>query len=1407
VRTNFGRHFANYCCLMVLATLSLLTTASAQQTLGSINGTVLDASSAAVSGSTVTVTDADINITRTVQTQANGFFQIFNLPIGTYKVHATHDGFDTTELVGVSVQEARATTLNITLKVGQISTSVEVTSNPLLNATDATNGYTLDAQQIAITPLATGSFTQLAVLSPGVNAELLSGLDSNSGLGNQPIWANGQRSSSNTFQVNGVDATNLFNGQSSSGSTSQRYNFNIGGGSTSGSSSAGAATVGGANPVGTSVFGSNGNSLPSPPPEFLQELRVNTSMYDAQQGATSGAQIDANTLTGTNKWHGQLYGTFANSSLNAAPYFFKQEYLLATQGIGSFPESLANPSLHRWNSGLTVGGPVIKNKLFFFAAYQHGYNSDQSTALSQFNVPSGLSDDRSTIGLTNALTSWNNGTPLSGVTISPIASALMNAKLPSGQYMIPSAQNSQPFEYGVPNVTLIGTSALTADQATASLDYDLTKSDRLEFKYYYQNDPVTKPYNFAQVGGFPSTQDNGSQVGALDNTITIGSRLNWEQRLGYARMLSYSYYTQTLPGDPSLGSNYGIGSGSTPPSLGLAAGLPGLLLEQFPIKGSSSVSPSLKVGPFSSFADMGYYQNRLNPSTNVILTVGNHTLVAGGGYNYTQLNIDNNRTGIAQITAQNFETFLEGNAYKSNVVETIDPNTHKNLADRYYRSNEFSGYLQDKWQARSNLSITAGVRYDYHGGLTEKYGNLFNFDPSLYNVTGTPESGFDVLNAGFVVAPNNGYKSSIASSNLAGSDSTLTGRQWGISPRIGFAWSPKKDEGKVVIRGGAGIYYDRGELFTYLSQPAGSGTGGPFGVTESSPLATYVSSSKTTFSNPLGAALTSSSYVPPSSNPSVINNALAAQLAAMTATSSIGKGSSEYTYGNCTGVGAEEDATCPSPLNFGAYDKNNVLPYTINFTLNMQWQPTNDLAITVGYTGNRGRHSIVPIPFNEAQIATPSNPAMILGASPHSSGETATYGFEVLNQNNLVGPYDDYAPIGSEPWSTYTGGNTDWRVPYVGFNSNAVLFKTVGNSAYDALETHLEKRLSNHVQGGASYTWSHSLDEQSGVGLFFTGNNPNNLRNSWASSDFDRTNVFSANFQVQIPNAAQAHTLLSYVTNDWNLTGIGIVQSGEPYSLYEFYGAVGSAYVGNYPNLLNPVLSIKDPNNPKSAFTGNRGSFRAAGGNYIPAIDPSQVAVNYLSPGEKGVPTAAQGNPGDPLDTYETDFAPGNQRNIFRQPMQKRLDISVRKDFRLSDKFTMQYQFNVFNLTNTTSLDVPQNQTGIRQTTFACSNSALEMPDNDCSNGYTYGQVVTNPADQATNNGRGTAGQNLDKLPYANGTGKATTVPLTLLPGQGTCTSSTLSTGGCPNNGANFGSITGTIGGARAVTMGLRITY
>ena len=1361
------------CCCFLTSGL----VARAQQTLGSLNGTVLDSSGAAIPGSTVTANDAAIGVTRSTKAQGNGFFQIFNLPIGTYKVTATHDGFATTELTGIEVQEAQAKTVTISLKVGQVSQSVEVTANPLLNATDATNGYTMDQAQIATTPLATGSFTQLAVLLPGVSAELLSNLDSNSGLGNQPIWANGQRDTSNTFQVNGVDATNLFNGKSSSGVNSQRLVLNTGEG----------GSVGGVAGVGTSVFSSNGNSLPSPPPEFLQELRVNSSMYDAQQGATSGAQIDANTAGGTNQFHGQFYGSFANNALNAAPFFFRQDFLLAQQGVGAFPESLANPTLHRWSTGATLGGPILKNKLFFFVAYQHRYNSDQATGLSQMTVPTGLTNDRSTGGLEAAAQSWS-GKAFTG-TINPIAQALLSATLPNGQYLIPSTQLpvNTPIQFDVPNVTLQGTSMLASDQATASLDYDVTTTDRMSAKYYYQTDPVNKPFGVSETGGFPVMQNNGSQVFALDNTMTIGPRINWEQRLGFDRMISYSTYNQTLAASPTLGANYGIGTGF--PGL-VANQMPGLDIKEFAYDNGNS--PSLTTGADSEFINQGFFQNRLNPSSNVIFSLGKHTIVAGGGYSYTQLNIENNRQGHAEVETKNFEDLLEGEAESSNVIES-NANGH-NQSDRYYRSNEITSYAQDKWQVLSNLSITAGVRYDYHGGLTEKFGNMFNFDPSLYNVTGTVATGFNVVNSGFVIAGNNRFDPTAGIT-----DSTLTGRQWGFSPRVGFAFSPKKFNNKIVINGGAGIYYDRGELFNYLSQPAGSGIGGPFGVTESAPLATLVTGNGNTLANPIGTAITGPSYVAPSSNPATITAALQNVLGTGPNAANGYSGAAHPKDGqNCGAIDNQENfSDCPDALNFGAYDKNNVLPYTINFALNIQWQPTNDLAITIGYDGNRGRHSIVPIPANEPGVATTTNPI---------HGETDTYGFEVLNQNSFAST-GDYNAIASEPWNSEDGGNTDFRVPYIGFSPNAVLFESVGVSAYDSLQVHVVKRLSYHFQGGASYTYSHALDEQSDLGLFFTGDNPDDLRNSYASADFDRTHIFNVNFQALMPNLVKEHSVLGYFANDWSLTGIGVVQSGQPYSLDEFNGAVGSAFFGNFPTLLNPVLPISNPQDAKkSGLTGNKGSMRGAGGAFIPTVNPSDIAINYITPGNLGVPTAAQGNPDDPTDIYETNFAPTNQRNIFRQALQKRLDVSFRKSFHASRRMTVQYEFNIFNVTNTTSLDIPNNQTQIRQSD-ACSNSAIAQ-GNNCSatdNFVNFGQIVTSPAAADMQSAK----TNLDQLPSFNGTGRSITIPTTLNVGTGSCTTQTaiMGTSTCPNNGANFGSVSNTIGGNRAITMGLHVVF
>src|ERR1022692_461362 len=219
---------------VILAALSLwipftfIRYAQAQQTLGGITGSVADKTGGVLPETLVTIVGDQTKLTRTQKTNASGIYDFVNLPIGTYTLTFTHEGFETQKIPSITVQANRTATVNAVLPVGQVGTVVEVQAEPLMNAVDTTNGYILEQNQIESVPLPTGSFTGLAILSPGVNAELSSGTGANNGLGNQPIWANGQRDTSNTFLLNGVDASNLFNGKTTSSVGSARVVNNTG---------------------------------------------------------------------------------------------------------------------------------------------------------------------------------------------------------------------------------------------------------------------------------------------------------------------------------------------------------------------------------------------------------------------------------------------------------------------------------------------------------------------------------------------------------------------------------------------------------------------------------------------------------------------------------------------------------------------------------------------------------------------------------------------------------------------------------------------------------------------------------------------------------------------------------------------------------------------------------------------------------------------------------------------------------------------------------------------------------------------------------------------------------------------------------------------------------------------------
>ena len=204
-----------------------------------------------------------------------------------------------------------------------------------------------------------------------------------------------------------------------------------------------------------------------------------------------------------------------------------------------------------------------------------------------------------------------------------------------------------------------------------------------------------------------------------------------------------------------------------------------------------------------------------------------YDVLRGKLFLYTNSHALDDRTGNGIVSSADFSQFLQGIPTPNFIFQSTA--WLQGNASRYYRSGQTGEYFQDKFQLRPNLSLTGGVRFDWDGGFSEKYGRIYSFDPSLYSYNAASDTdNLDMVSSSLETTqqfPTKGV-----------SDTTLTGRQWGIAPRLGVAWSPKAFHDKIVVRSGAGIYYDRGELFTYLSPgyAAGETTGGPFGVNQTS---------------------------------------------------------------------------------------------------------------------------------------------------------------------------------------------------------------------------------------------------------------------------------------------------------------------------------------------------------------------------------------------------------------------------------------------------------------------------------------------------------------------------------------------------------------------------------------------
>ncbi|HKG22586.1 MAG TPA: carboxypeptidase-like regulatory domain-containing protein, partial [Blastocatellia bacterium] len=530
------------------------------QTTGRIAGSVRDESGAVISRAEVSVVNKGTGEERKVMTDESGSYFVILLPSGTYSVSVTAAGFKRIIFDNVKVAITETTTVNADLAVGTVSEeSVTVSAGGTLLQTEGSQlGRLVDSRSVSELPLATRNFTQILGLSPGAATYL----PDNTAVGrnSQNISVNGARVTNNNFQINGIDA----------------------------------------NSMGT-------NSAPSlsiPAPESIQEFKVQTSLYDATFGRSGGGNIQAVTKSGSNAFHGSLYEYFRDDSLNANNPFLK------AAGVG-------RPVLERNVFGGAIGGPIKKDKIFFFASYQ-GTREDNGASLinslsSNILIAPGLTDDRTAQTLLNTFHPLlPNGQPAAA--INPTALALLNAKLPSGEFLIPTPQANGRFSGSTP-------SRYEEDQFNANIDYRINGSNTLAAKFFFSNSPQTLVLpSFLGGGpnlpGYGNRQQNNGRLFSLQYVRMFSPSVINELRFGYNFIR-----VDAFPQEPIKDSEVGIARAN-------AETFPGLpLIRVAPAAGGFVIGTSptidvLAVSPSTTLADT------------VSITRGKHTLRLGGEYRY-----------------------------------------------------------------------------------------------------------------------------------------------------------------------------------------------------------------------------------------------------------------------------------------------------------------------------------------------------------------------------------------------------------------------------------------------------------------------------------------------------------------------------------------------------------------------------------------------------------------------------------------------------------------------------------------------------------------------------------------------------------------------------------------------------
>jgi hypothetical protein len=699
------------------ALLSLAGVARAQGTTGQLSGAVADPNGAVVPNATVTVRNRDTGVERQATTGSDGTFAVQLLPPGTYSVEVSAQGFNTTTVEDVRVQITETATVNVALGVAGTSSTVTIAADPPTVQLETSQvGRVIDDRAISQLPLPTRNFQQLLTLSPGTYASVANNTEL--GRGDVTVSVNGQRTTSNNVRINGIDA----------------------------------------NSVGT-------NSTPNlavPATDSLQEFIVQTSTYDASTGRNAGGNVEAVTKSGANDLHGNLYEFFRNEKLNANDFFLNSA-------------GRPRPIFRRNQFGGTIGGPIIRDKFFFFGSYQGTRERNGASLNNSLTFPfidPRLTDaNRTAAGLATAF-------GLTPAQISPVALALLQARLSNGQFAIPSAATPSGL------TPISGVSRFTENQFNANLDYTLSQKHTLSGKGFFASNPTFQAnYNFAGLGngnqqlpGFGGDLDIIQTLISITDTYVVSPNVVNQARLGFSRLRVTS-----IPEEPITASSLGITTpfGSTFP------GLPTIFVTgQFSLGSSPLADQSSRINTFT-----------LNDT--VSFNVGRHRFRAGGEFRPSRVDFYFNAFTRGQINFPTFSSFLTGGTAAAPGVSILG----SGVFDRSLRTDDFGAFIQDDFKVNDRLTLNLGLRYDLFTFPRDIRGRLVNFIPEQFRA-GTAAAPAGPPNG--IVQAGNG---TLAGVPTVGETLIPTDKN-NFAPRVGFAYRLTDDD-RLVARGGYGIYYDR----------------------------------------------------------------------------------------------------------------------------------------------------------------------------------------------------------------------------------------------------------------------------------------------------------------------------------------------------------------------------------------------------------------------------------------------------------------------------------------------------------------------------------------------------------------------------------------------------------------------